>query len=181
MAESTRRTAAELVDKPMGEEHGDVVPESVAWLCRVLIEAEVSAQIGAEHGEVAPDRVTHRNGYRARRWDTRAGELELAIPKLRQGSYFPSFLEPRRRSEQALVAVVQEAYVNGVSTRKVDRLVQLGVASMSKDQVSRLCRGLDDQVRIFRSPARGRLPLTCGSTPRSSGSESGAACARSAW
>ena len=160
MAESTRRTAAELVDKPMGEEHGDVVPESVAWLCRVLIEAEVSAQIGAEHGEVAPDRVTHRNGYRARRWDTRAGELELAIPKLRQGSYFPSFLEPRRRSEQALVAVVQEAYVNGVSTRKVDRLVeQLGVASMSKDQVSRLCRGLDDQVRIFRErPLEGAYP-----------------------
>jgi len=104
MAESTRMTAAELVDKLMGEEHRDVVRESVAWLCRELIEAEVSAQIGAEHGEVAPDRVTHRNGYRARRWDTRAGEIELAIPKLRQGSYFPSFLEPRRRSEQALVA-----------------------------------------------------------------------------
>jgi len=160
MAENTRMTAAELVDKLMGEEHRDVVRESVAWLCRELIEAEVSAQIGAEHSEVNPERLTQRNGYRPRGWDTRAGEIELAIPKLRQGSYFPSFLEPRRRSEQALVAVVQEAYVNGVSTRKVDRLVeQLGVAGMGKDQVSRLCRGLDEQVRIFRErPLEGAYP-----------------------
>jgi transposase-like protein len=83
-------------------------------------------------------------------WATRAGELELRIPKLRQGSYFPSFLEPRRRAEQALVAVVQEAYVNGVSTRKVDRLVEQMGVHMSKDQVSRLCRGLDEQVTAFR-------------------------------
>jgi transposase-like protein len=153
-------TAAELVDKLMGEEHRDVVRESVAWLCRELIEAEVSAQIGAAHSEVNPERLTQRNGYRPRGWDTRAGEIELAIPKLRQGSYFPSFLEPRRRSEQALVAVVQEAYVNGVSTRKVDRLVeQLGVQSISKDQVSRLCRGLDDQVAAFRErPLEGAYP-----------------------
>ena len=96
----------------------------------------------------------------ARTWDTRVGELELAIPRLRQGSYFPSFLEPRRRAEQALVAVVQEAYVNGVSTRRVDRLVeQLGVAGMSKDTVSRLCRGLDEQVGVFRErPLEGRYP-----------------------
>jgi putative transposase len=100
------------------------------------------------HGEVSAERVTQRNGYRPRPWSTRAGEIELAIPKLRQGSYFPSFLEPRKRSERALVAVVQEAYVNGVSTRKVDRLVeQLGVQGLSKDQVSRLCRALDEQVR----------------------------------
>ena len=182
MAESTRMTAAELVDKLMGEEHRDVVRESVAWLCRELIEAEVSAQIGAEHGEVNPERLTQRNGYRPRGWDTRAGEIELAIPKLRQGSYFPSFLEPRRRSEQALVAVVQEAYVNGVSTRKVDRLVeQLGVAGMGKDQVSRLCRGLDEQVRIFRErPLEGRHPYLW-LDAKSSASESEAACARSAW
>ena len=124
------------------------------------MEAEVAGQIGAELGEVAPERVTQRNGYRPRAWDTRAGEIELAIPKLRSGSYFPSFLEPRRRAEQALVAVVQEAYVNGVSTRKVDRLVeQLGVARSSKDQVSRLCRGLDEQVRVFRErPLEGRYP-----------------------
>jgi putative transposase len=160
MAEDQRMTAAELVDKLMADEHRDLVRESVAWLCRELMEAEVADQIGAELGEVAPGRVTHRNGYRPRLWDTRAGGIELAIPKLRQGSYFPSFLEPRRRSEQALVAVVQEAYVNGVSTRKVDRLVeQLGIAGMSKDQVSRLCRGLDEQVKAFRERRlEGRYP-----------------------
>jgi transposase-like protein len=160
MAENRRMTAAELVDNLMADEHADVVRESVAWLCHELMSAEVSQQIGAEHGELAPDRVTHRNGYRPRAWDTRAGQIELQIPKLRQGSYFPSFLEPRKRSERALVAVVQEAYVNGVSTRKVDRLVeQLGVQGMSKDQVSRLCRGLDEQVRIFRErPLEGAYP-----------------------
>jgi transposase-like protein len=121
-----------------------------------LMEAEVAAQIGAERGERAPtERTSQRNGYRPRPWSTRAGELELAIPKLRAGSYFPSFLEPRKRSEQALVAVVQEAYVNGVSTRKVD----LGVAGMSKDQVSRMCCGLDEQVEVFRErPLEGRHP-----------------------
>ncbi len=106
----------------------------------------------AEHGERAPERrLTQRNGHRHRTWQTRVGELNLAIPKLRRGSFMPSFLEPRRRAEQALVAVVQEAYVNGVSTRKVDRLVeQLGLQGMSKDQVSRLARGLDEQVEAFR-------------------------------
>ena len=160
MAEDRRMTAAQVVDKLMSSEHVDVVRESVAWLVAELMEAEVAGQIGAELGEVAPDRVTHRNGYRPRAWQTRAGEIELAIPKLRAGSYFPSFLEPRKRSEQALVAVVQEAYVNGVSTRKVDRLVeQLGVAAIGKDAVSRLCRGLDEQVRVFRErPLEGRYP-----------------------
>jgi putative transposase len=160
MAEDRRMTAAQVVDKLMGSEHVDVVRESVAWVVAELMEAEVAGQIGAELGEIAPDRVTQRNGYRPRAWQTRAGEIELAIPKLRSGSYFPSFLEPRKRSEQALVAVVQEAYVNGVSTRKVDRLVeQLGISGMSKDQVSRLCRGLDEQVRVFRErPLEGRYP-----------------------
>ena len=161
MAEGQRMTAAQLVDKLMTSEHADVLRESVAWLVAELIEAEVSEQIGAAHGERAPQRrSTQRNGYRRREWDTRVGTIELAIPKLRQGSFMPSFLEPRRRAEQALVAVVQEAYVNGVSTRKVDRLVeQLGLQGMSKDQVSRLCRGLDEQVRIFRErPLEGRYP-----------------------
>jgi transposase-like protein len=161
MAEKRRMTPAELADKLMSSEHADVVRESVAWMVAELMEAEVSSQIGAGLGEVAPaERTSQRNGYRLRGWDTRAGAVELAIPKLRQGSYFPSFLEPRRRAEQALVAVVQEAYVNGVSTRKVDRLVeQLGISGMSKDQVSRLCRGLDEQVRIFRErPLEGRYP-----------------------
>jgi putative transposase len=160
MAEGPRMTAAQLADKLLGDEHADVLRESVAWMAQQLMEAEVAARTGAELGERTPDRLTHRNGYRPRAWETRVGELELAIPRLRTGSYFPSFLEPRRRAEQALVAVVQEAYVNGVSTRKVDRLVaQLGLQGMSKDQVSRLCRGLDTQVRIFRErPLEGAYP-----------------------
>jgi putative transposase len=161
MAEGHRMTAADLVDKLLASEHADVLCDSVAWLVAELLEAEVAALTGAGLGERAPDRrQTQRNGYRPRRWDTRVGELELAIPKLRQGSYFPSFLEPRRRAEQALVAVVQEAYVNGVSTRKVDRLVeQLGLRGMRKDQVSRLCHGLDEQVRVFRErPLEGAYP-----------------------
>ena len=139
MAEGHRMTAADLVDKLMADEHADVLGDSVAWLVEELMSAEVTVLTGAKLGERAPDgRQTQRNGYRQRRWDTRVGEVELAIPRLRQGSYFPGFLEPRRRAEQALVAVVQEAYVNGISTRKVDRLVaQLGLQAMSKDTVSR--------------------------------------------
>jgi len=152
-------TPVELVDKVMGSEHADVVRESVAWVAAEIMEAEVAGQVGAELGEVAPERVAQRNGYRPRAWDTRAGEIELRIPKLRSGSYFPSFLEPRRRAEQALVAVVQEAYINGVSTRKVDRLVEQMGLHLSKDQVSRLCRGLDEQVQIFRErPLEGAYP-----------------------
>jgi hypothetical protein len=161
MAEGHRMTAADLVDKLMASEHADVLRDSVAWLVEEFMNAEVTALTGAELGERAPDRrQAQRNGYRQRRWDTRVGELELAIPKLRQGSYFPSFLEPRRRAEQALVAVVQEAYVNGISTRKVDRLVeQLGLQGMSKDTVSRLCRGLDEQVQVFcERPLAGAYP-----------------------
>jgi transposase-like protein len=153
-------TAAQLADKLLASEHAEVLRESVAWMAAQLMEADVSGQIGAELGERTPDRVTHRNGYRSREWDPRVGSIQLAIPRLRQGSYFPSFLEPRRRAEQALVAVVQEAYVNGVSTRKVDRLVeQMGLHQLSKDQVSRLCRGLDEQVRVFRErPLEGAYP-----------------------
>jgi Transposase, Mutator family len=161
MAEGHRMTAADLVDKLLASEHADVLRDSVAWLVAELMEAEVGGLTGAGLGERAPDRrQAQRNGYRPRRWDTRVGELELAIPKLRQGSYFPSFLEPRRRAEQALVAVVQEAYVNGISTRKVDRLVeQLGLRGMTKDQVSRLCRGLDEQVQVFcERPLAGAYP-----------------------
>src|SRR5215211_6422646 len=160
MAEGPRMTAAQLADKLLASEHADVLRESVAWIVAELMEAEVTAKVGAELGERTPERLTHRNGYRPRALDTRVGELELRIPRLRTGSYFPSFLEPLLRAEQALVAVVQEAYVNGVSTRKVDRLVgQLGISGMSKDQVSRLCRGLDEQVRAFRErPLEGRYP-----------------------
>lgn len=150
----------ELVRKLMGDAHADVLRETLAWFVSEFMEAEVAQQIGADLHEKAPGRTTHRNGYRERLWRTRAGEVELAIPRLRTGSYFPSFLEPRSRSEKALVAVVQEAYVNGVSTRKVERLVtQLGLAGMSKSTVSRLCAGLDEQVRFFRErPLEGRYP-----------------------
>ena len=157
MADTQSMTKMELVRNTLVEEHGDFLKEAVAMVAAQLMEAEISAEIGAERGEVAPgSRFTHRNGYRDRGWETRVGEIELQIPKKRSGGgYFPSFLEPRRRCEQAIVAVVMEAYVNGVSTRKVDRLVeQLGIHGMSKDRVSALCRGLDDQVRAFRERPR---------------------------
>jgi putative transposase len=151
MTDVGRMSVQELLGKVLADEHADVLREAVVWLAHQLMEVEVTAAAGAGYGERSGDRVARRNGYRERGWDTRVGSIELAIPKLRAGSYFPSFLEPRRRSEQALVAVVQEAYVNGVSTRKVDRLVEaLGLAGVSKDQVSRLCQGLDEQVAAFR-------------------------------
>src|SRR3712207_6517446 len=125
MAGADRMAIEEVVRKVLLDEQADVLRESVRWLAARLMEAEVSELVGAQRGERRPeDRVTHRNGYRPRRWDTRAGEIELQIPKLRRGSYFPSFLQPRKRSEQALVSVVQQAYVCGVSTRRVDQLVE---------------------------------------------------------
>ncbi len=128
----------------------DFLREALQVLVEGIMEAEVSAQIGAEHGERNPERVTHRNGYRNRTWDTRVGTMELRIPKLREGSYFPSLLEPRRRSEKALLAVIQQAYVEGVSTRRVDDLVKsLGCDGISKSQVSRICRDLDEVVENF--------------------------------
>src|SRR3954466_1350026 len=117
MAGRDRMTIEEVVRQVLREEHGDVIRESVRAVAQELMEAEVSELIGAAHGERSEDRATHRNGYRARRWDTRAGEIELQIPKIRQGSYFPSFLQPRKRSEQALVSVVQQ----GVCVRRVDQ------------------------------------------------------------
>ena len=114
------------------------------------MDAEVSAQIGAEHGERNSERRTYRNGYRNRTWDTRVGTMELHIPKLREGSYFPSLLEPRRRSEKALLAVIQQAYVEGVSTRRVDDLIKaLGCDGISSSQVSRICEQLDEVVDSF--------------------------------
>lgn len=161
MADTNSMATSELVAKSLLDEHTDILREAVMLVVAELMEAEISADIGAAHGEVSPDRRTHRNGYRPRLWETRVGELELLIPRKRSGeAYFPSFLEPRRRSEQAIVAVVMEAYVNGVSTRKVDRLVeQLGIGGMTKDRVSALCRGLDEVVEAFRSrPLEGAYP-----------------------
>ena len=132
-------------------EDDDLVRRALRWLVQRLMEAEVSAQIGADRYERTDERITQRNGHRPRPWDTRVGSLELQVPKLRTGSYFPSFLEPRRRAEQALVAVVAEAYVQGVSTRKVEAVIQaLGSAGSSKSEVSRLCAALDTQVEAFR-------------------------------
>ena len=134
------------------EQDGDWLGEMVRWMAQELMEAEVSEQIGASKHERREERTTHRNGYRARPWDTRVGTLELQIPKLRTGSYFPSWLEPRRRGEQALVSVVAEAYVQGVSTRKVEALVQtLGIHSLSQSEVSRLAGSLDEPVTTFRT------------------------------
>jgi putative transposase len=159
MAESHRMTAEEVVRMLMSDEHADFLRESLRWMVEQLMEAEVSELVGAELGERTPDRATHRNGYRPRRWDTRAGEIELQIPKLRQGSYFPSFLAPRKRSEQALVAVVQQAYVCGVSTRRVDQLVESLGLRISRSEVSRISAGLDEQVEAFRQrPLEGRYP-----------------------
>jgi transposase-like protein len=162
MAESQRMTTpADVVASVLAGEHGDMLRDAVALIAHELMEAEITGEIGAAHGEVSSDRATYRNGYRPRAWETRVGEIELLIPRKRQGpSYFPSFLEPRRRSEQAIVAVVLEAYVNGVSTRKVDRLVeQLGISGMTKDRVSGLCRALDAQVAVFRErPLEGAYP-----------------------
>ena len=159
MAETKRMTAEQVVSYLLEEDGVDFLRESLRWVVQQLMEVEVSELIGAEHGERSPERLAHRNGYRARRWDTRAGEIELAIPKIRRGSYFPSFLEPRRRSEQALVAVVQQAYVCGMSTRKVDQLVESLGLRVSRSEVSRICTGLDEQVEAFRTrPLEGRYP-----------------------
>ncbi len=161
MVEDQRMTVADVVAQVRDGRLEDFVREAVELVAREIMEGEISERVGAQRGEVAPEgRVTHRNGYRPRPWETRVGEIELLIPRSRQGSYFPSFLEPRRRSEQAIVAVVMEAYVNGVSTRKVDRLVeQLGVEGMTKDRVSAICRGLDEQVDLFRNrPLEGAYP-----------------------
>jgi transposase-like protein len=182
MAENRRMTPAELADKPMSTEHADVVRESVAWMVADLMDAEVSAQIGAGLGEVAPDRITQRNGYRPRGWDTRAGAIELQIPKLRQGSYFPSFLQPRKRSEQALVAVVQEAYVNGVSTRKVDRLVeQFGILACPRTSLAPVPLTRRARARLSRAPARGGLPVPVVGRQRSSACARQGTSDRSAW
>ena len=124
------------------------------------MELDIEGRTGATHGERSPDRFVQRNGYRNRDWETRAGTVELRIPKLRTGSYFPGFLEPRRLAEKAIAAVVQEAYVHGVSTRSVDDLVRaLGMDGVSRSQVSRLCKEIDGKVKPFLGrPIEGDWP-----------------------
>ena len=138
----------------------DLLREMIGFAAERLMELEVQGLTGAGYGERAPDRLAQRNGYRDRVWETRAGTVELRIPKLRKGSYFPGFLEPRRVAEKALTAVIQEAYVQGISTRSVDELVKaLGMAGISKSQVSRLCAEIDERVRTFlERPIEGDWP-----------------------
>ncbi|HEX2288594.1 MAG TPA: IS256 family transposase [Gaiellaceae bacterium] len=153
-------TVEQVARQVLADEHADVLRESVRLVVQELMELEVSELIGAAHGERTPDRATHRNGYRRREWDTRAGVIELEIPKLRRGSYFPhGLLEPRKRGEQALLSVVQQAYVCGVSTRRVDQLVESLGLRVSRSEVSRICALLDEQVEAFRQrPLEGDYP-----------------------
>jgi len=151
MAED-RMAVLETVRKAIAEGDVDFLREGVRVLAQAVMEAEVTELTGVPKGERDPERrLTNRNGYRDRRWDTRVGTLNLSIPRVRDGSYFPSLLEPRRRAERALLAVVQEAYVLGVSTRRVEDLVDaLGIASISRSEVSRICTALDAEVEAFR-------------------------------
>ena len=153
MADELRIGLKELLRKAAQMEHdADFLKEGVRALSQAIMEMAVEEHIGAARHERTQERSGHRNGYRERTWDTRAGAIELKVPRVRDSSYFPSLLEPRKRAERALSAVVQEAYVHGVSTRKVDELVKaLGMGGISKSRVSRLCEELDEEVERFRN------------------------------
>ena len=155
-------TATNMDLKELLEKTADIdfLREMIGFTAQRLMELEVETLTGAAHGSRSADRLTQRNGYRSREWDTRAGTVELHIPKIRKGSYFPGFLEPRRMGEKALSAVIQEAYIQGVSTRSVDNLVQaMGMTGISKSQVSRLCGEIDERVNTFLNrPLEGEWP-----------------------
>lgn len=152
MADDLRMALMELIRKAGMEKDPSFLRDGVRVLSQALMELEVDQHLGAEKYERTVERAGQRNGHRERDWDTRVGTIELQVPRVRDGSYFPSLLEPRRRAERALVAVVQEAYVQGVSTRRVDDLVQaLGMRGISKSQVSRMCQELDGEVELFKS------------------------------
>jgi putative transposase len=152
MAETLSMALAELLRKADAEPDLDTLREDVRVMTQALMELEVAQHLGAERYQRSPERQGERNGYRDRNWDTRVGTLELRVPRVRDGSFYPGLLEPRKRAERALVATVREAYVQGVSTRRVDDLVKaLGLEGISKSQVSRLCQELDTEVERFRS------------------------------
>ncbi|MBK7791591.1 MAG: IS256 family transposase [Betaproteobacteria bacterium] len=152
-----RMALAELAEKGAD---ADFLREMIQYVAQRLMEMDVETLCGAAYGERSAERANSRNGYRERVWETRAGAIDLKLPKLRTGSYFPGFLEPRRTAEKALAAVIQEAYIQGVSTRSVDELVKaLGMSGISKSQVSRLCTEIDERVGAFLSrPIEGDWP-----------------------
>lgn len=152
-----RMALLELIER---RADGDMVRELLAYAAERLMAVEVEGLCGAKHGERSLARTNQRNGYRERPWDTRAGRIELKVPKLRKGAYFPALLEPRRTAERALAAVIQEAYVHGVSTRAVDDLVRaMGLAGISKSEVSRICAEIDARVDAFLGrPIEGEWP-----------------------
>jgi putative transposase len=160
MADELRIGLQGLLRKAMIDEDADFLKEGVRVLSQALMEMEVQEHVGAARHERSAGRTGQRNGYRERSWDTRVGTVELKVPRVRDSSYFPSLLEPRRKAERALSAVVQEAYVHGVSTRKVDELVKaLGMTGISKSRVSELCEELDEEVERFRGrPLEGSYP-----------------------
>ncbi len=160
MADELRIGLSELLRKAMIDQDADFLKEGVRVLSQALMEMEVERHVGAARYERSAGRTGQRNGYRERPWDTRVGTVELKVPRVRDSSYFPSLLEPRRKAERALAAVVQEAYVHGVSTRKVDELVKaLGMGGISKSRVSELCEELDEEVERFRNrPLEGSYP-----------------------
>ena len=157
---TARMDITSFVGKLLAEDDIDLLREGVRVLAQMLMDTEVSAQIGAEPYERSASRTAYRNGYRTRSWDTRVGTIELKIPKVTAGTYFPSLLEPRRRAERALHAVIVEAYVKGISTRKVDDLVRaLGMDGISRSEVSRICKSLDEEVKTFlHRPIEGEHP-----------------------
>jgi len=150
-------TTIDLPEMISKSDDADFLRELIQDAAQRLMDIEVAAVCGAGHGERRPERENQRNGYRSRQWDTRAGTIGLNIPKLRRGSYFPSFLEPRRTAEKALMAVIQEAYIQGVSTRAVDDLVRaMGLTGTSKSQVSRLCEGEPSRRHAFETDGERR-------------------------
>jgi putative transposase len=179
MTVSSSIDPARLLEEQLAQASPDLLRELLQTFINTLLSAEADAVCGAEYGTVSPDRTNRRNGYRHRDFDTRAGTLDVAVPKLRQGSYFPEWLlERRKRAERALTSVVATCYLLGVSTRRMDRLVaSLGVTSLSKSQVSEMAKDLDAHVEEFRTrrlqdPARSRsLPPTpwCSRCARAAG------------